>query len=266
LGLIHEFYFVESGCGTDLAVNKEDFLIIRTDDQICLMKRSEINEIMRQGLSFVRESQFSLPPFARWSPADWQGRGAEIRDLIDQQLGWDITDFGSGNFLAKGLLMFTLRNGTFEELKKPLGKIYGEKLLIVRPGQVTPTHFHHQKMEDIINRGGGQLVVQLWNSTSENGLADTDVTVSCDGIRRTVSAGGTLTLKPGESVCLPQRLYHAFWGDRDHGAVLVGEVNRVNDDRIDNHFFDPVGRFPEIDEDEAPLHLLTMDYPKYLPS
>ncbi len=228
-----------------------------------LMKRSEINEIMRQGLSFVRDSRFFLPPFALWSPADWTSRGVETQELVDQQLGWDITDFGSGNYHAQGLLMFSLRNGTFAELKKPLGKIYGEKLLIVEPGQLTPTHFHHQKMEDIINRGGGKLVVQLWNSTADNGLADTDVTVSCDGVRRTVPSGGTITLDPGESVCLPQRLYHAFWGDEKHGKVLVGEVNRVNDDRIDNHFHDPVGRFPEIEEDEAPLHLLTMDYAKY---
>jgi len=37
-------------------------------------------------------------------------------------------------------------------------------------------------------------------------------------------------------------------------------VNRVNDDRIDNHFFGAVGRFPEIEEDEEPLYLLTKDY------
>lgn len=230
------------------------------------MKRSEINEIMRQGLAFVRDSRFFLPPFSFWSPEEWAQRGPESQEIVDQQLGWDITDFGSGNFAEEGLLLFTLRNGTFAELKKPLGKIYGEKLLIVQPGQLTPTHFHHQKMEDIINRGGGKLVVQLWNSTPDNELADTDVTVSCDGVHRTVAAGDTITLEPGESVCLPQRLYHAFWGHKDHGPVLVGEVNRVNDDRIDNHFHGSVGRFPEIEEDEVPLHLLTMDYAKYFRS
>lgn len=224
------------------------------------MKRSEINALMRKGISFLRDTHFFLPPFAFWSPEDWQRRGTESSEIVAQQLGWDITDFGSGDFSQIGLLLFTLRNGTFDELKKPLGKIYGEKLLIVEPGQVTPTHFHHQKMEDIIDRGGGNLVVQLWNSTPDNQLADTPVTVSCDGIRRTVPAGGTITLTPGESVCLPQRLYHKFWGDKNTGTVLVGEVNRVNDDRIDNYFFEKVGRFPEIDEDVPPLHLLTKDY------
>lgn len=222
------------------------------------MKRSEINSLMRNAVSFLREHRFHLPPFAFWSPADWCER--DTSEIVDQQLGWDITDFGSGEYSKVGLLIFALRNGTFEELAKPLGKIYGEKLLIVDPGQLTPIHFHHQKMEDIINRGGGNLIVQLWNSTEDDQLAETPVTVSCDGIRRTVPAGGTLTLTPGESVCLPQRLYHQFWGDPSAGTVLVGEVNRVNDDRIDNHFFGPVGRFPEIEEDEEPLYFLTKDY------
>lgn len=230
------------------------------------MKRSELNTLIRQGTAFLRDHHFFLPPFAFWSPEDWRTRGPECSEIVEQQLGWDITDFGSGNFSRVGLLIFALRNGTYAELKKPLGKIYGEKLLIVEPSQITPTHFHHQKMEDIINRGGGNLVVQLWNSTPDNQLAETAVTVSCDGIRRTIPAGGTITLTPGESVCLPQRLYHQFWGDPAAGTVLVGEVNRVNDDRVDNHFLDKVGRFPEIEEDELPLHLLTKDYPAYFPA
>jgi D-lyxose ketol-isomerase len=227
------------------------------------MKRSEINSIMRQAAAFLRDNKFHLPPFAYWSPEDCAKCEPGSQEIVEQQLGWDITDFGSGDFSRVGLLMFTLRNGTYAELKKPLGKIYGEKLLIVEPGQITPTHFHHQKMEDIINRGGGNLVVQLWNSTADNGLEDTPVTVSCDGVKRRVPAGGTVTLTPGESVCLPQRLYHKFWGEEGKGTVLVGEVNRVNDDRIDNHFVEKIGRFPEIEEDESPLHLLTIDYARY---
>ncbi|MDD3366556.1 MAG: D-lyxose/D-mannose family sugar isomerase, partial [Sphaerochaetaceae bacterium] len=34
----------------------------------------------------------------------------------------------------------------------------------------------------------------------------------------------------------------------------------VNDDNTDNRFFEDVGRFPAIEEDEAPLHLLVSDY------
>ena len=224
------------------------------------MKRSEINLIMSDALAFLRESKFLLPPFATWSPADWKAKGPEASEIVTSQLGWDITDFGSGDFSKVGLFIFTIRNGTFAELRKAQGKTYAEKILIVREGQITPTHFHYQKMEDIINRGGGNLVIQLWNSRPDKSLADTPVTVSMDGVHITVPAGGTITLKPGDSVCLPQHLFHKFWGESGKGTVLVGEVSRVNDDRVDNYFHGQVGRFPSIDEDMDPLHLLTLDY------
>jgi D-lyxose ketol-isomerase len=227
------------------------------------MKRSEVNGIMREALGFLQERSFVLPPFALWSPEDWAHKGAECEEIVQAQLGWDITDFGLGDYHACGLLMFTIRNGTLEELKKDAGKVYAEKILVVKERQVTPTHFHYQKMEDIINRGGGALAIQFWNSTPNEGLADTAVSVSVDGVRRTLAAGGTLTLSPGESVCIPQRLYHKFWGEEGRGAVLVGEVSRVNDDYVDNRFYDKVGRFAEIEEDEPPLHLLYDDYREY---
>jgi hypothetical protein len=91
-------------------------------------------------------------------------------------------------------------------------------------------------MEDIINRGGGNLVIRMWNATADDRQADTPVTVSMDGVRVTVPAGGTITLTPGESVTLPQRNYHTFWGEAGKGTVLVGEVSRVNDDHVGNRF------------------------------
>ena len=227
------------------------------------MKRSEINAIMRKALRFLEQQKFFLPPFAHWSPEAWRAKGPECREIVQAQLGWDITDFGSGDFDRVGLFLFTIRNGTMAELKKEQGKVYAEKILIVEPGQVTPTHFHFQKMEDIINRGGGDLVIQLWNSTPDNGLADTPVSVQMDGVETRVPAAGTITLIPGDSVCLPQRLYHKFWGAPGKGTVLVGEVSRVNDDQVDNRFYEPVGRFPQIEEDEPPLHLLYNDYARY---
>jgi D-lyxose ketol-isomerase len=224
------------------------------------MKRSEINRIMREGIAFMEERRFLLPPFASWTPDAWRTKGPESAEIVERQLGWDITDFGGGDFDRAGLFLFTIRNGALNE---PNGKTYAEKIMIVRAGQVTPTHLHYQKMEDIINRGGGDLVIQLWNSIDAERLADTDVTVSMDGVKVTVPAGGTVTLRPGESVTLPQFLWHKFWGDPDKGDVLVGEVSRVNDDNTDNLFYDGVGRFPEIEEDEEPLSLLTKDYARY---
>lgn len=225
------------------------------------MKRSEINAIMRQAKAFLAAHRFCLPPFAAWAPAEWRTKGPEVHEIAENQLGWDITDFGSGDFLRRGLFLFTVRNGRPANLHALQGKIYAEKIMIVEVGQVTPLHFHWQKTEDIINRGGGNLVVQLYNCTKDEQLADTEITVSLDGVTRKVPAGGTVKLSPGESITLTPGLYHAFWGEGSR--VLVGEVSMVNDDRSDNRFHETIGRFPQIVEDEPPLHLLTVDYAKY---
>lgn len=225
------------------------------------MKRSEINAIMRTAQGFLEECQFRLPPLAAWTPDDWRRKGPEVREIVDNQLGWDITDFGSGDFLKRGLFLFTIRNGHPANLQARQGKLYAEKIMIVEVGQVTPMHFHWQKTEDIINRGGGKLLVQLYNSTPDGQLDGTGITVSLDGVVREVNSGDTVVLRPGESITLTPGLYHAFWGAESR--VLVGEVSMVNDDCSDNRFYETVGRFPQIDEDEPPQHLLTMDYPHY---
>jgi D-lyxose ketol-isomerase len=176
-------------------------------------------------------------------------------------LGWDITDFGSANFPRCGLTLFTIRNGNLARGDK---KTYAEKIMIVREEQETPTHFHWSKMEDIINRGGGNLVLQLWASTPGEELSKDAFRVQVDGVTRQLNAGESVVLAPGESICLEQGLYHRFFGERGKGTVLVGEVSAVNDDNTDNRFLVPAGRFPAIEEDEAPLHLLVNDYARYL--
>jgi D-lyxose ketol-isomerase len=157
--------------------------------------------------------------------------------------------------------MFVLRNSDQSQNRAIPNKVYAEKILIVDPGQVTPMHFHWRKVEDIINRGGGELVIQLYNSTPDERLAESDLTVNMDGVRRVVKAGDSVRLRPGESITLPNGLYHKFWGESKR--VLVGEVSLANDDNTDNLFYLPVGRFPEIEEDETPLYLLCKDYPNY---
>ena len=222
------------------------------------MKRSEINKLMEQAAAFAGSHGLLLPPFAFWSPDEWRSKGHEADEIRDCMLGWDLTDFGSGDFPRTGLIMFTIRNGHLTDRR--YSKPYCEKMLISREGQVTPTHFHWSKSEDIINRGGGNLAVEVYNSTKEEGLADSDVTVSIDGVARTVPAGGMVTLAPGESIFLPSGLYHKFWGEGD--KVLLGEVSTVNDDTTDNRFYEKVGRFPEIEEDEEPRYLLFSEYPR----
>ena len=225
------------------------------------MKRSEINAIIRNTDEFIRRHCFYLPPFAYWSPDEWAAKGPEVREIVDHMLGWDITDFGQGDYARKGLFLFTIRNGDPANLKSGKGKLYAEKLLIVGVEQITPFHFHWLKTEDIINRGGGKLAVQVYNATPDGGLADTDVAVNTDGWVRTVAAGSVIVLSPGESITLLPYCYHSFWGLEE--TVLVGEVSTVNDDAADNRFYEPIGRFPDIEEDEEPLYLLVNDYDRY---
>lgn len=225
------------------------------------MKRSEINEIIHDADAFIRKHGFHLPPFAYWTPEEWTTKGPESRAIIDRNLGWDITDFGLGDYEKIGLFLFTLRNGDVDDLRKGRGMLYAEKLLVINVDQITPFHFHWLKTEDIINRGGGKLGVQLYDANDDEDFADTDVTVMMDGVRHTLPAGATITLSPGESITLPPYCYHKFWGVEER--VLCGEVSTVNDDATDNRFHEPIGRFPEIVEDESPLYLLVNDYDNY---
>lgn len=218
------------------------------------MKRSEINRYLREGEAFFRYHHFYLPPFAYWTPADWGRLGGSADFIRRHGLGWDVTDLASGKFEEIGLLLFTLRNGLVGDPEK----IFAEKIMMVRNHQRTPLHFHFQKTEDIINRGGGELVLELYNSTPDGGLASTEVSVRCDGMLRNVAPGGKIVLRPGESITLTPGLYHTFYAERGH--VLAGEVSSVNDDVKDNRFFDALPRFTAIEEDEEPLYPLCSDH------
>lgn len=224
------------------------------------MKRSEINAIIKEAIDFIDKFKFALPPFAAWTPQDWAGKGSECDEIRDNMLGWDITDYGLGKFDEVGLVLVTIRNGNQNDPR--YDKPYAEKLLISREDQVCPMHFHWSKMEDIINRGGGVMIMKLYNATDDEKLADTDVTVMSDGVRLTVPAGTELELLPGQSVTLAPQMYHAFWAKKGHGPVLIGEVSQTNDDNTDNRFWEPMGRFPKIEEDEPAFRLLCNEYPK----
>ena len=223
------------------------------------MKRSEINASIREALALFEEYKITLPPFTAWTPEEWATKGDEVAEIKENMLGWDITDFGQGDFNRIGLFLITLRNGNQKNPNK-YPKPYAEKIMIVKENQITPMHFHWSKMEDIINRGGGNLMIKLYNSTEDEELADTDVVVSMDGVRHTLPAGSIVRLEPGQSITLTKGLYHRFWGEEGKGTVLVAEVSMCNDDAADNRFYDAVGRFPEIEEDEAPLRLLCNEY------
>jgi D-lyxose ketol-isomerase len=224
------------------------------------MKRSEINAILGGAKAFLESMQFRLPTWAAWSPDDWRAHRLKCREVFENRLGWDITDFGGGDFVRRGLVLFTLRNGHPERDKKP----YAEKVMVVGEAQETPMHCHRSKMEDIINRGGGELVIELLASTPDGGAVRKPIEVQIDGCRRNVGPGERVVLQPGESICLYQDLYHRFYAQPGRGPVLAGEVSSVNDDIGDNRFLELVGRFPVIEEDESPLHLLVSDYEQWM--
>ncbi|MCU4653657.1 D-lyxose/D-mannose family sugar isomerase [Roseibacterium sp. SDUM158016] len=227
------------------------------------MKRSEINEIMAEADAFIRSFGFVLPPFAYWTPAEMQARRTEIDGIVSGRLGWDITDYGQGKYDELGLFLFTLRNGRLSDLQRGGGMCYAEKLLISKKNQLSPMHRHYLKAEDIINRGGATLAIELFGSAPDGSFDETvGGTVFCDGIARDFAPGEVLTFAPGESVTLMPGDWHAFWGEG--GDVLIGEVSTVNDDETDNWFREPIGRFAEIDEDVEPTHLLVSDYARRL--
>ncbi len=224
------------------------------------MKRSEVNSIITEAKIFFEQHQFKLPQWAYWSPEKWKGVYDKCSEIIENKLGWDITDFGSGEFKKHGLSLFTIRNGNWGKKDK----MYCEKIMIADEEQETPLHFHWNKTEDIINRGGGNLVMELYMSTADDKLSEELVKVSIDGVLTIVKPGECIILLPGQSICLKSRVYHKFYGQKGKGRVLIGEVSAVNDDANDNRFYDKIGRFPEIVEDVKPVLLLSNDYEKYL--
>lgn len=223
------------------------------------MKRSEINEALKRMEALIQEYNFSLPPFCHFTPQEWQEKGHEYDEIRDNMLGWDITDYGLGDFDHVGLSLITLRNGNLKMDKYT--KTYAEKLLFLKEGQMSPMHFHWNKMEDIVNRGGGNVYITVYNSTEDGKFADTDVTINSDGREYTVPAGTKVRLTPGDSITVYPYMYHDFHVEEGSGDVLLGEISMCNDDENDNRFYEPVGRFPTIEEDEASYRLLCNEYP-----
>jgi len=222
------------------------------------MKRSEINKYIEDAIRFFDENKFYLPKWATYQPSDWKGNYERSPEIIENVLGWDLTDFGSNDFEKRGLLLFTIRNGNLSRDHKT----YCEKIMIAGVGQETPMHFHRLKMEDIINRGGGILEIEFYNSNEDGTFSDQSFDVKIDGQVNRLSPGSKIQLLPGQSVCMEPGIYHRFYGMG--ASVLIGEVSTVNDDTNDNFFYETIGRFPIIEEDKPALFLLSNEYKNYL--
>ena len=219
------------------------------------MKRSEINAAIAHAKALLAENNIALPFFGYTTPEEI--RACDLTRIKAVMLGWDVTDFGSDDFRKVGATLFTVRNG---DVKHPgIGTPYAEKYIIMAGEQEIPMHYHMMKTEDIINRAGGDLMNQVYNSKPDRSLdTETPVELWLDGVKRSFAPGEVIRVTTGNSVTLTPYVYHRFFAEG--GDVIVGEVSSINDDNADNVFLTPSERFTGIDEDAAPLHLLCNEY------
>jgi D-lyxose ketol-isomerase len=217
------------------------------------MKRSEVNALLRDAETRFAAAGFALPPWARWSPAEWAAHPQAAGYCAARQIGWDVTDFGTGDFARRGLVLLCLRNGI---VGRDDERSYAEKLLVVREGQEAPYHFHRFKMEDIISRGGGNVIVQVFDTDETGARLDLPVDARIDADVVRVAPGAPIVLRHGQSITLPPGQAHRLTAEPGTGPAVLGEVSRVNDDFTDNVFFDPVERFPPVEEDAPAVYPL----------
>jgi D-lyxose ketol-isomerase len=221
------------------------------------MLRSAIDAAIDGARSFASQSNFWLPEFAAWSRDEWLGQVDRLGPTLSRGLGWDVTDFGRGDFARYGLCLCTTRNGDVSEVDNNTAQTYAEKFMVVEVGQETPFHLHPRKTEDIINRGGGVLHVEIYPADGGRLGAGTTATL-VDGIATMVAAGEAIIIRPGQSVQIPSGAFHRFWAEGER--VLGGEVSAVNDDSNDNVFLEQFPRYASIEEDAPARYLLVGEY------
>lgn len=216
------------------------------------MKRSAINQAMRDAEATFAAHGVVPPPWARWTPAEWAGSPERARFCAAHQMGWGLSDFGSGDFGRRGIVLLVCRNGIW---RQPGSRRYAEKLIVMRDGQEAPYHYHRTKTEDIAVRAGGCLALDLVDVDDAGVPLEAPVRALVDGEVRIVPPRTPVVLRPGESLTLPPLQAHRFYGWPGTGTVLAGEISEVNDDLSDNYFLEPFGPMP-IEEDEPADHPL----------
>jgi len=225
------------------------------------MKRSQINNAIKVAMERLAEYKITLPCFGYWTKEIWIKNQDITGTIRERMLGWDVTDFGTDDFEHCGATLFTVRNGDKQD--KQLKMPYAEKYIILSDEneQEIPLHYHVYKSEDIINRGGGVLVVQLFNKAEDGGLdKERDVMVYTDCIKRVLKPGELIEIQPGDSITLEPYVYHRFYAKKGHGILIAGEVSKVNDDNTDNVFYQPSERFSNVEEDEEVTYPLVNEY------
>ena len=62
------------------------------------MKRSRINRALREMEIMLTAYRVALPPFCHFTPEEWADKGHAYDEIRHNMLGWDITDYGLGDF------------------------------------------------------------------------------------------------------------------------------------------------------------------------
>ena len=217
------------------------------------MKRSEINLAINKAKQIMEEYSWTLPVWGYWTKKDYDRNPKIKKYLKEHQMGWDVTDFGKGMFELQGITLFCIRNGIQGKIED---KPYAEKLLFMYEGQEIPYHSHKVKLEDIINRGGGDLALEFLEVDNSMKELNNNISVLVDGEDKIIKPHQPLILKRGQSVTVERNIYHKFYAAKGTGMVMAGEVSQVNDDNNDNYFLEKVGRFSQIEEDEEAIHPL----------
>ena len=68
------------------------------------MLRSEVNAAQRRAVALLYDLRFAPPPWVTWSPEEWAAQPGVAAYCRTRQMGWDVTDFGSGDFARNGYL------------------------------------------------------------------------------------------------------------------------------------------------------------------
>ena len=176
------------------------------------MKRSEINQAIMEAKKMMEEYLWILPQWGYWSKDDYSKQPTTSHYLKEHQMGWDVTDFGKGLFNQQGITLFCIRNGIQGNTED---KPYAEKLLFMQEGQEIPYHSHKVKLEDIINRGGGDLAIEFVEVDEHLKEKNSKINILVDGVEVEVLPHEPLILKRGQSVTVERNIYHKFLCSED---------------------------------------------------
>ena len=227
------------------------------------MKRSGINKQIGEAINIIEKSGIVLPYHAHWSLGSWYQNRNLAEELRKRAIGWNITDFGSGNFSKTGVILYTPSNGIFDPVtNKPIDQTYAHRYFILRDGQEIMTEHHQTKIEDIIVFAGAQLKVEVHNVGPNEELdREKEVKIMRNGIWESYTPGTVITLVPGERIRFEPRHYHRPCGHG--GTVLIEEVSMVTDDLKESRHLpeEKPMAFAQIEEDEQPIYLLCTELP-----